>query len=577
MVKGLLDRGKKIFVSPQSSVLSAATIIMFMIIASRILGLVRQRVLAFYFVPDELSLFFAAFRLPDLIFEVLVFGTFSAAFIPVFTKTLKEGEKKAWEVAGKIVNIGFLLFVFAALLFGIFANAIYGFITPGFTQEDVARIANLARILFAAQGLFVVSYVLTGVLESLRRFLIPALAPLFYNLGIIFGTIFLTPKFGLTGPAIGVVLGASAHLLVQLPLALKLGFRFIPSLKPTEEVKEVGKLSLPRLIDLSFEEIQKTVELSLASILSTASYTYITLASTLQLFPVSLFGTSLAKAALPTLSRQTARLKEFKKTLFTTLYQIVFLASPVAAALIVLRIPFIRLIYGTDIFDWEATVQTSMVLSAFAIGVVFQASSAILERAFYAMHDTKTPVTVSVVILTLVVIGDFILIKGLSFPVWALAASFSGGLILQASALYYLINKKIGGGKMFKDLVPIFKSAFSAIVSGSAMYFLLKIFDKSVWVKRLSFLGKIDGVSRTIPFERFVLDTRYTVNLIVLTVFVLLVGMGSYLILSILLGSKEPWYFVHLIKKILFKRKLEPIPVKGMETVTPGPSDISET
>src|SRR4030067_2965461 len=107
----IIKKGKQIFFSPQSSVISAATTIMLMIVASRILGLVRQRVLAHFFVPEDLSLFFAAFRLPDLIFEVLVFGTFSSAFIPVFTRTLKEGRQKAWKIAGTIVNIGLLLFL----------------------------------------------------------------------------------------------------------------------------------------------------------------------------------------------------------------------------------------------------------------------------------------------------------------------------------------------------------------------------------------------------------------------------------------------------------------------------------
>lgn len=573
MVDKLIDKGRKFLTSSQDTVFSAASIIMIMVIASRVLGLFRQRTLALFFNPDELSLFFAAFRLPDLIFEVLVFGTFASAFIPVFTKTLKEGEKKAWDVAGRVVNIGAIIFVFAAIIFSFFAPNIYRIIAPGYSSEEITKIVSIARILFAAQGFFVVSYVLTGVLESLRRFLIPALAPLFYNLGIILGTMFLAPKFGLMGPAIGVVLGASCHFFVQLPFAMQLGFRFSRSITPTEEVKELGKLSLPRLVDLAVEQVQKTVELSLASIISTASYTYFTLGSSLQILPVSLFGVSLAKAALPTLSRQAGEPEEFKKTLFTTLYQIIFLATPLAITLVVLRVPIVRLIFGTRIFDWQATIQTGLVLSAFAIGIVFQSVTAVLERAFYALHDTKTPVMVSLVSLGMIILGDFILIKGLGLPVWGLANAFSVGIIFQTVTLYILLYKKLGGRTYFTNFLPIIKSILGSAAAGTVMYFFLKFFDKSVWVKGLSFFWRLDSVTKNIPFEKFVLDTRYTGNLLVLTIAVTLLGGIVYLLVALILKSKELFFFIDLVKRAMVKRGFASISTKESETVTPQPSE----
>src|SRR3989338_3074461 len=195
MMKKIIAKSKKILTTPQTSFLSAATIIMLMIVASRILGLVRQRTLAHFFVPGELSLFFAAFRLPDLVFEVLVFGTFASAFIPVFTKSLKEGEKNACRTASVVVNIGLSIFLLFSLLLGLSAHSVYGLFAPGFVGPEREKIVELARVLFAAQGFFVVSYVLTGVLESLRRFLIPALAPLFYYFVIILCTILFVGKY----------------------------------------------------------------------------------------------------------------------------------------------------------------------------------------------------------------------------------------------------------------------------------------------------------------------------------------------------------------------------------------------
>ena len=570
----IFKKGKKFFLSPQSSVLSAATIIMLMVVASRVLGLVRQRVLAHFFTPDELSLFFAAFRLPDLVFEVLVFGTFSSAFIPVFAKALKRGNKDAWEIAGTVTNIGISIFLLFAGVVIVFANNFYGVLAPGFSIEHRDQIVAIARVLFAAQGFFVVSYVLTAVLESSRRFLVPALAPLLYNIGIILGTAFMAPRMGLMAPALGVVIGASSHFLIQLPLAFKLGFRFIPRIRITDEVKKIGKLALPRVIEVSFLQVARTAELFLASLISTASYTYFTFGNTLQLLPVGLFGTSIAKAALPTLARQADTPAAFRRTLFGALYQVSFLVFPIATVLIVLRIPIVRLVFGTDIFSWEATVQTSMVVSAFALGVFFQAASSLLARGFYALHDTRTPVAISLGAIILNISLDFILIKGFGLAVWGLAGAFSLASFFQATALFFMINKKIGDGATIKAVLPIAKAIVSSLGAGTVMYFLLKIFDRSVWIKQLSFLGKMEGV-RNIVFEKFVLDTRYTINLLVLTVFVILVGGVVYLGFSLILRSKELAYFTGILGKAVIGRKVGGIPEKETETVAPPPSDTN--
>ena len=572
MVKNLIDKGKKILTSPQKSVLSAAAIIMFMVVGSRVLGLLRQRTLAAHFAPDELSLFFAAFRLPDLVFEVLVFGTFSSAFIPVFTRAIKKGNGNAWNIASSVLNLGLLAFLVFALSIGIGADGLYSIFAPGYAPSERVEIVRLARILFAAQGFFVISYVLTGVLESMRRFLVPALAPLFYNLGIIAGTIFLTPKYGLTAPAIGVLIGALSHLIIQLPLATKLGFKFRLKIKITEDVRKIGKLALPRIVEVSFLQVSKMAELFFASIVSTAAYTYYTFGNTLQLLPVGLFGTSIAKAALPTLSSQAGKKSVFKKTFLNALFDIVFLSIPVATMLVVLRIPIVRLVYGTDIFSWTATVQTGFVVSAFAAGIVFQTAIALLARAFYALQDTKTPVGVSMVSILLTIIVDYILVGRMNFPVWGLAVGFSVGAIFQATTLLFILRNRVGGIAGTELFPPIIKSVVAGLGSGGVMFFILKLFDRSVWVKRLSFFTNIEAV-KNLPFEKFVLDTRYTFNLLALTIAVALVGGLVYMAISILLGSEQVWNFLNLAKRILVKRKVSPVPAREQETVSPSPTD----
>lgn len=558
-MEDLIQKGKKIINSQQNTVLSAATLIMVMIVASRVLGLVRQRVLANYFAPADLSLFFAAFRLPDAIFEILVFGTFSSAFIPVFTKALKEGKERAWEIAGRVVTIGIVIFVFLAVILGIWAPQIYSVIAPGYKMAENSQIAMLARILFAAQGFFVISYVLTGVLESLRRFLIPALAPIFYNLGIILGTIFLTPEFGLVAPAIGVVIGAFAHFLIQFPLSRKLGFKFVWDIRPDPGVRRVGQLAFPRVLDLAFDQIGKTTELFLSSIISQASYTYYIFANTLQLLPVTLVGTSLAKAVLPMLSSVDDNNEEFKRILKIAVFQAIFLTLPMAAALIVLRIPIVRLVYGTKIFGWDATVQTGMVLSVYAIAIVTQTLMSILSRAFFALHDTKTPVKVSFIGLGLLVAGDIILVKGFGLPVWALAASFCFSTYVEATILMALIHKKVNGFIDKGFILHLIKISVATFASGFVMFFLIKFFDKWFWLQQVT----------NIPFEKFVLDTRYALNVLILTVVSLVIGIVVYVALTLVLKVKEARYFVDVVKRFIKKRTIPGIPPKEGEPVTP--------
>jgi len=549
-MKLTISKLKSLIFDQQHSVLSAATLIMVMIVASRVLGLLRQRVLAHYFVSSDLSLFFAAFRLPDTIFEVLVFGTFASAFIPIFTKTLKESKEKAWKTASIIANWGGVMFLLLATIVVIFAHPLYRLITPGFVFSDQARIADLARILFIAQGFFVISYVLTAVLESSKRFFVPALAPLFYNLGMILSTILFADKLGLYAPVIGVVIGSALHLLIQLPLAIKLGFRFSKAFTITPEVKKIAKLSMPRIIEVSFLQVAKFVELTLASLISIPAYTYFTFGNTIQLLPVGLFGTSIAKAALPTLSAQSDDLPAFKKTLYETLNQIVFLMMPIVAFLMVARVPIVRLIFGTDIFTWDATVETSLVVSAFAIGIFSQAANSILARSFYALHNTKTPVIISISTLTLNIILNYVLVIVYKLPVWSLAFAFSLSSIIQSVLLFVLITKKIHNGAKSSLYLPILKSVTGGILSGSVMYFILKFFDKSVWIKKLSFISNLD-----LPFEKFVLDTRYTVNLLILTIIVGVIGATVYIIVLKILKSTELETFVNLFKRMLVGQK----------------------
>jgi putative peptidoglycan lipid II flippase len=545
--------GSNFFTRRQTTILSAATVIMVMIAASRVLGLVRNRVLAHFFSVETLSIYFAAFRLPEVIFEVLVFGALSSAFIPTFTGYLSQKKKKeAWYVAAAALNLAILIFALLAVLVFVFAQPVYQLIAAGFTPDQVGQIASLTRILLLAQGFFVLSYFLTGVLESLQRFLVPALAPLLYNLGIILGTVFFSNSFGIYAPTLGALIGAFLHFSIQLPLAFHLGFRFRKVLDFSHPgVKEIGRLALPRVIELSFLQLGKSVELFLASLTSTAAYTYFTFADSLQLLPVGLFGISIAKAALPMLSYQAVekKLLRFKKTFLSSFNEILFLVVPCAVFLAVLRTPIVRLTFGAARFTWTSTVQTGYALSAFSLGIFSQAAIYLLNRAFYALHDAVTPVKISIASIFLNIFLGFIFILIFHWPIWGLALAFSLSSVLQAIVLLFFLSRRVGGFEKKELILPFSKILFSSLISGGAMFFFLKILDRAAWDKKLSFLGRFGLVLPT-SFDRFVLDTRYTLNLVYLTFLVGLIGGIFYLAFTFLLGVKELKVLVKLLGRL---------------------------
>jgi putative peptidoglycan lipid II flippase len=561
MVKASLRSSSNFFTRRQNTILSAATVIMVMIAASRILGLVRNRVLAHFFSVDSLSIYFAAFRLPEVSFEVLVFGALSSAFIPTFTTYLsrKEG-KEAWHVASAALNIALVIFLLLSMVIFAFAHPIYRIIAAGFNPDQLEQIVALARLLLLAQGFFVLSYFLTGVLESLQRFLVPAIAPLLYNFGIILGTIFFSGRLGLYAPTLGALVGAFMHFAIQLPLAFHLGFRFQKTFDFHHPgVREIGKLAAPRIIELSFLELGKSVELFLASLISTAAYTYFTFANSLQLLPVGLFGISIAKASLPTLSYQATekKMNRFKDTFLASFNEILFLVVPCAIFLAVLRIPVVRLAFGATRFTWSSTVQTGYTVSAFCLGIFSQALVYLLNRAFYALHDTATPVKISVSTILFNILLSFLFILIFHWPIWGLALSFSFSSGVQLVALLYFLDRRVKGFEKKKLVLPFVKILFSSLFSGGAMFFFLKILDQAAWDKKLSFLGRWGLVLPT-TFDRFVLDTRYTFNLILLTGLVALIGGILYLVFVFLLKVEELRVLARLVKK--FKRAKPLIP-----------------
>lgn len=562
MVKSFFERGKNIFLSRQANILSAAFVIGLMVAVSRVLGLIRNRTFVHFFEPGQLDPFLAAFQLPDLIFEILVVSAMSSAFVPVFSKFISQDkDKEGWYVAGVVLNIFVLFFLILAILVFIFAHPIYSVIARGFSGEQVDQAAYFARILLVSQFFFIGSYVLTATLESNQRFLAPAVAPLFYNLGIIVFTFLFAGKLGLMAPVLGVVVGSFLHFLVQLPLAWALGFRplFLIDLR-NEGVRSVVKLAIPRALELSFYQIKRLTDLFLASLV-VGGLTYFKFADALAAIPIGIFALPLAKASLPQLSRESGveDREKFKVTFASSFRQILFLLVPVSVFMAVLRIPLVRLAFGAAQFDWNDTVQTGYVFSAFTLGASAYGLSLLLARAFYALHDTITPFKVTFLTVLINVFLGLYLVLILRLPIWGLAFSYSIAGIIQILTLFLLLRKRLGGFGGLGLWGSFLKVSFASFCAGGVMFILLKILDRSVWDKNLSFLGTL-GLALPTTFDRFVLDTRYSVNLVFLTISVALIGFLIYVILAFLLRVSEVDVFFRTLRRIVVKGVVRPAP-----------------
>jgi putative peptidoglycan lipid II flippase len=520
-----------LFSKKQQTIGSAAFILISMVFTSRVLGLVRDRLLNARFAPDELGVYFAAFRLPNLIFELLVMGALTSAFIPVFTRYLtQQNEKEGFDIAGTLINLSTVVLIIFAIPLLVFTNQLSHFFAPGFSPEQVAQMATYTRFMIIFQVLpLLVGNFFTGILQSYNLFLVPALAPVVYNIGIIVGIVTLTPMFGLMAPVYGVGIGAGLFMLIQLPLVLVVGYRHKLTLNwHSKGVREVLKLIGPRTLGLAVSQIDSTVDLMLASLLGARMITVFNFAQQLQQLPVGLFGVSVAQAALPALSAASAKEDrgEFKKSVTSAIHQILFFVFPASALFIVLRIPVVRLVFGASRFDWQATVLTGMTLSMFAISIFAQSIVNVLARGFYALYDTKTPVTISVISILTNTILSLIFIKIFGLPVWSLGLSTSIASILNATVLYIVLDRKIGGFSKMELFIPAIKMFIAAVTAGVAVYFPLKLFDQLVF------------------------DTTRTVGLLFLTGIAGGAGLITYFLLAWVFDVNEVKSFIELIRRV---------------------------
>lgn len=515
-----ISNGNSFLEKQQASILSAATIITAASLLSGLMGILRNRLLVAYFFGNPyFDAYWVSFRLPELVFQLLVIGALSAAFIPVFTKYEKESKESAFIMASSILNLillGFL--VFSAIIF-VFAVPLTGFMTgTGFTPDQIYVSAQLTRIMIFAQFFFAISNFLSGTIQSYKRFIIPALSPIAYNLGIIIGTVVFSPSMGIYGPAIGVVIGAFLHFSMQIPLAIKLGFQYFPRIDLKHPgVKEMYVLMAPRTITISINQIQLFAITFFSAHLATNSVVIMSLAQSLMTFPIRIFGAPIGQAALPFLSKESSggHTAAFKQLVFQSLHQISFFSMPASVLLLILRVPIVRLTLGNKNFPWNATLLTGRVVAILTISIAAQAMVHILIRAFYALHNTKHPLAVSLlstgVFLAISTYTTFFTTSG----VIGLAIALSASTIFEMLLLMFFLDREI---VMFKE--------------------------KAFWLPQLKMLvaSFLMAVFLWLPFRIFdelIFDTSRTIDLLGLTLSVSTIGMLTYILFAYLLDIRE--------------------------------------
>jgi putative peptidoglycan lipid II flippase len=424
----------------------AAAIVAFGFVGSRLLGVVRSVAIADQFgTGADVEAYFVAFRIPDLIFQVLAGATMGSAFIPVFARLWRnDSEAEAWELASKVLMLVTIATAVLCVVAFVLAPWLVPLTAPGL-EENEGKAVYLTRVMLLSPLLFAVSGMITGILNARQQFLLPALAPMLYNLAIIFGAVVLAERWGINGLAAGVVIGAALHLLIQVPGLVRERMRFRPVLDWKDaRVREVGWLMGPRVIGLAAVQLNFVVTIYFATKLGSAWVGALSYAWILATLPLGLFGMALSTAAFPRLADQAADgdIGELRGTVSRVLRVIMFLTIPAALGLAILAEPVTALVFERGEFTAFDTELTAGAVMFYSFGMIAQAGVEIHSRGFYALGDTRTPVVFAVVALVV-----NLLIAAIVWDVWeadGLALAVSVASWMEWLLLYAVYARRVG-------------------------------------------------------------------------------------------------------------------------------------
>ncbi|MSU75704.1 MAG: murein biosynthesis integral membrane protein MurJ [Candidatus Magasanikbacteria bacterium] len=455
--------------SESKSITGAAIIISAAGLLSDIAGVIRDRILAHNFgAGPVMDSYYAAFKVPDLIYNLLIVGALTAGFIPTFTKIFYRNNNdraNAWQLVNNLINIAGILLIILCGLGIIFTPVLTKIIAPGFSETNLAMATSFARIMFLSPLILGISMVMGGVLQSLRQFVLYSIAPIFYNLGIIIGaTLLIHTPLGLLGLPVGVILGALFHAGIQIYGAYQSGYRWKWFLNfKDKDTLLIGKLMIPRTMGVAITQLNTVVITIMASLLPIGSVAVYNYANNLQSVPTGLIGIPFALAVFPFLSQMVGEKngEGFIKHLAATTRQILFFIIPVSLVTLLLRAQIVRVILGSGAFDWNATIATADALAFFSLGLFAQSLIPLYARAFYALSNTKTPFTLGVIAELIAIIAALLLMKPLGVAGLALASSI--GVILNLGMLVIALRQLTGNLEETKMLHLLFRLAIAGL------------------------------------------------------------------------------------------------------------------
>ncbi len=447
---------------------------------SKLLGLLRDTLLASQFGAGthgvnplfNLDTYYAAFRVPDLLFNLLSYGILSAAFVPLFVEILKkEGREDAVRFTNQILHTVCLSITIISTLIFVAAPYFMSLFVSGFSPEQVAVTAHLTRIMMLTPLFFTISGISAGVGNATNRYLGIALAPIFYNLGILGGIFFLAPQHGVVGVAWGVTCGAFFNMLVQLPPLIKAGYRYsFPTTFWSVRVKEMVVLSLPRIFSMSVHQISLVIDTIIASTLASGSITVINLAANLESLPTSIIGISVAVVSFGTLSHHAAEgnFDALAQEVKINLRRILMLLIPITAGMLLLRTQIATLVLLRGKFSMATTLLTANTLGIFLSGLMFGGIVFLMARAFNALKNTKTPTIVGIIVVTINVLLSLFFTKVIRLNTYGLALANSCADVINASLMLILLTKRLKTSIF--DTKEVLKYVASALVMAVAVY-----------------------------------------------------------------------------------------------------------
>lgn len=511
----------------------AAAVVMLATLFSRLFGFVRDTVIAGNFgATMQTDAYMMAFTIPSMVAMALA-AAFNAAFVPVFNKYLAdEQEEEAQVMASIIINILTVAFLVITGLALLYAPALVRLMAPGFNAEATRLTVIMIRIIFPGLIFIGLMGLASGMLNSYRHFLTPALGPMVTSIIIVAAIYFLSPRYGIVSVAIGTLLGYAGQFAVQIPVMARKGFRYRPAFNFSHPgVRRAFKLMGPVILAAALGQAAILVERRLGSGLVSGSISALNFAFRVTQLPQALFVTAVSVPLFPAIAGYAARgeLAEVRETLVKGINFFALLLIPVIAGLIVLNKPLIRLLFQRGAFDAQATEMTALLLGIYALALFPLALRDILTKGFYALHDTVTPVAVTAVTVTVNIVLDFILVR--SIGAGGLAVGAVAGIFINAGCLYFLLGRKIDG-----------------LAMGQVMWLLVKVVTASAVMA-----GTVYATSLALAAG---LDLHTSTGRVLQVGVSALVGSLTYLVMILVLRVGEFYELINLFRDYRKKRRL---------------------